>query len=134
MRSPSNFGKMNVLITLPGKLIQDIIEGRKIFEMRKSRPSLMRPDIDGFYVVEKGTNSVRCWCAAIGFWSVAITEENAKKYSAPLCVPPSYILRYAKKKNLVWLWEIGIVRIFKNMKREELGYKTNPQNYYYVTK
>lgn len=124
---------MNVLITLPKDLIEDIIAGRKIFEMRKSRPRLLFENVDGFYVVEKGTNDIRCFCRLIAYRSIAITDEIAKKYSGPLCVPPSYIIGYAKKNTLVWLWEIGIVRIFKNFKREDLGLDTNPQNYYYVT-
>lgn len=53
---------MNILITLPEHLIDSIIRGEKLYEMRKSLPKFMKIGEDGFFAVEKGTNNVRCWC------------------------------------------------------------------------
>ena len=53
---------MNILITLPKNLLEKIISGEKEFEMRKCLPKHMKIGEDGFFVVEKGTDDVRCWC------------------------------------------------------------------------
>ena len=53
---------MNILITLPKDLLEKIISGEKKFEMRKCLPKNMRIGEDGFFVVEKGSDEVRCWC------------------------------------------------------------------------
>ena len=53
---------MNILITLPKNLLEDILNGKKKYEMRKCFPKQMRIGKDGFFVVEKGTDNVRCWC------------------------------------------------------------------------
>lgn len=53
---------MNILITLPKHLIDKILSGEKEFEMRKCLPKKMKIGEDGFFVVEKGTDNVRCWC------------------------------------------------------------------------
>lgn len=50
---------MNIMITLPRDLIDKIISGEKLFEMRKCRPTNVNIGEDGFFVVEKGTNEVR---------------------------------------------------------------------------
>lgn len=53
---------MNILITLPKDLIAKIVSGEKRYEMRKCLPKHMKIKEDGFFVVEKGTDEVRCWC------------------------------------------------------------------------
>ena len=53
---------MNILITLPKHLLEKITSGEKQFEMRKTLPRHMKIGKDGFFVVEKGTDEVRCWC------------------------------------------------------------------------
>lgn len=51
---------MNVLITLPRVYINKILSGEKTYEMRHCRPMHLRPQIDGFFIVEKGTSKVIC--------------------------------------------------------------------------
>ena len=53
---------MNILITLSKELINEILSGNKKFEMRKCIPKNLKIGEDGFFVVEKGTDLIRCWC------------------------------------------------------------------------
>ena len=75
---------MNILITLPKHLIDKIISGEKKFEMRKCLPKNMRLGEDGFFVVEKGTNEVRCWCRVDKCLKGYMTELSAIQYAHEL--------------------------------------------------
>ena len=73
---------MNILITLPKDLIEKIISGEKVYEMRKCLPKNMTIGVDGFFVVEKGTSDVRCWCRvdkAIDFAKNQKKEQNGQR-------------------------------------------------------
>ena len=99
---------MNILITLPKNLLENIISGEKYFETRKCLPKHMNIGEDGFFVVEKGTDDVRCWCRV----DDVITENytNIEKAS---------------------LWKIGKVIVFKQLYRDELIVDRNPQQFAY---
>lgn len=77
---------MNILITLPKHLIEKIMSGEKKYEIRKCLPKSMRLGEDGFFVVEKGTDEVRCWCRVDAITIPATTEGFADKYAKDLCV------------------------------------------------
>lgn len=121
---------MNILITLPKNLIEEIISGRKIFEMRKCLPKNMKFGEDGFFVVEKGTDCIRCWCRVDNWIFTYIDQYIAGRFNYRLCVPEEYIEKYANGK-MVYLWKIGKVKIFENLKRDELLVDRNPQQYAY---
>ena len=122
---------MNVLITLPKDLLEKIMSGEKKFEMRKSVPRLMNVGEDGFFVVEKGTDEVRCWCRVDKVETHLMSEEFAKQYAKDLCVYQSYIQGYAPVGAKVYLWRIGKVIKFECLSRDSLIVDRNPQQFAY---
>lgn len=123
---------MNILITLPKDLIAKIISGEKKFEMRRCLPKKMQIGKDGFFVVEKGTDEVRCWCRVDECNEVDVDHFNIRVLSYYLCVPIRYIMKYANGKK-VYLWGIGMVIEYKNVKRHVLDIDKNPQQFTYCT-
>lgn len=121
---------MNILVTLPKHLLEKIMSGEKTIEMRKCLPRLMRIGEDGFYIVEKGTNNVRCWCRVDDVYEVIINHNVAMGYASRLCVSTAYIEKYANGKK-VYLWRIGKVITFDSLKRETLLVDKNPQQFAY---
>ena len=122
---------MNILITLPKYLLEKIISGEKKFEMRKSLPKHMKLGEDGFFVVEKGTDEVRCWCRVDKYMEGNMSELQAKKFSKDLCVSPQFILNYAPDGTKVFLWEIGKVIKLQDLTRDSLLVDKNPQQFAY---
>lgn len=124
---------MNILITLPKNLINKIISGEKKFEMRKRIPKNMKLGEDGFFVVEKGTDEVKCWCRVdkVTTLDLTITEKMAKGLSKDLCVSPKFIIDYASVSTKVYLWEISKVVITEDLCRNSLGVDKNPQQFAY---
>lgn len=123
---------MNILITLPRDLIEKIISGKKKFEMRKCMPKNMEIGVDGFFVVEKGTNVVRCWCRVDQVRETYIDYFNSKWYAYQLCVTEKYVIRYAKRDK-VYLWKIGKVKVFEFLHRNWLNVYKNPQQFAYCS-
>lgn len=121
---------MNILITLPKNLIEKIISGEKEFEMRKCLPKHMTIGEDGFFVVEKGTDDIRCWCKVSNYMHDYIDSYPAGCLESILCVSKEYIEKYANRKK-VYLWEIGKVIVFEHLKRDELIVDRNPQQFAY---
>lgn len=122
---------MNVLITLPQDLIKSIISGDKTFEMRKCKPKMMKVGEDGFFVVEKGTDEVRCWCRVDQAREVVMTEQLAIEYSRFLCVTPEFVINYAPAGTKVYLWGIGKVKKLQDLCRDSLIVGKNPQSFAY---
>lgn len=124
---------MNVVITLPKQLILAIIEGRKTFEMRKCRPKHMKVGVDGFFVVEKGTKKVRCWCRVDEIQSVSnlcfLTRETRKK----LAVSIDDVDAYRSNAKFIYLWRIGKVKRFEDgaVTLEDLVVDRAPQSFAY---
>lgn len=121
---------MNVLITLPKNLIEKIIAGEKLFEMRKCMPKYMKIGVDGFFVVEKGTKEVRCWCRVDNVVETYIDRYPAGGLASVLCVSDEYIKQYANSKK-VYLWKIGKVNVFECLIRDSLFVDKNPQQFAY---
>lgn len=121
---------MNILITLPKNLIEKIISGQKKFEMRKCLPKHMKIGKDGFFVVEKGTNNIRCWCRVDEVRETYIDHYSASWLSSNLCVPEEYIEKYANSKK-IYLWKIGKIIALKDYERNWLYVYKNPQQYAY---
>ena len=121
---------MNIIITLPTHLLTKIISGEKVYEMRKCIPNLMRIGEDGFFVVEKGTDDVRCWCRVDEVLNTYIDHNEAEIFASRLCVSPDYIEKYANGK-MIYLWKIGKVIAFDSLKRESLYVDRNPQQFAY---
>ena len=123
---------MNILITLPKDLLDKIMSGEKKYEMRKCLPKLMKAGEDGFFIVEKGTDNIRCYCGVKNVIEVTMSQEIAEQYASDLCVTPQFILSYRPVGTKVYLWEIDSVSRFNNVTRKCLGIDNNPQQYVYV--
>lgn len=121
---------MNILITLPKNLLEKIISGEKQFEMRKCLPKHMKIGEDGFFVVEKGTDDVRCWCRVDEIKDTNIDHHSAGCLAPRLCVTEEYIEKYANGGN-VYLWKIGKVIVLECLKRDSLMVDRNPQQFAY---
>ena len=121
---------MNILITLPKHLIDSIIRGEKLYEMRKSLPKLMKVGEDGFFAVEKGTSNVRCWCRVDDVRETYIDHYCASWFAPRLCVNEEYISRYVTDKK-VYLWKIGKVIELSDLDRSSLFVDKNPQQFAY---
>lgn len=121
---------MNVLITLPKKLIDCIIKGEKTYEMRKSFPKLMNLGEDGFFAVEKGTSNVRCWCRIDSMYGTYIDHSYISWFVSHLCVDEEFINKYADGKR-VWLWRIAKVIEISDLDRSSLFVNRNPQQFAY---
>lgn len=121
---------MNILITLPKNLLEKIISGEKRYEMRKSLPKYMKVGEDGFFVVEKGTDDVKCWCRIDAVKEVVINNDTAERYAKSLCVTPQYIIDYAAGTK-VYLWQIGKVMALQDLARGSLFVDKNPQQFAY---
>lgn len=121
---------MNILITLPKPLIDCIISGEKTFEMRKTIPKMMVLGVDGFFVVEKGTSDVRCWCRVDDICETVISSHAVSSYSSHLCVDEEYIMKYAKNKT-VYLWKIGKVITLSDIESKRIFVGRNPQQFVY---
>lgn len=121
---------MNILITLPKELIDCIISGEKLYEMRKSLPKLMKIGEDGFFAVEKGTSNVRCWCRVDDVREVYINDPNKSWLVTKLCIDEDYVRKYAAHKK-VYLWKIGKVIELSDLDRSSLFVDQNPQQFAY---
>ena len=121
---------MNILITLPQNLLEKIISGKKEFEMRKRVPKHMRIGEDGFFVVEKGTDDVRCWCRVDEVKEAYIDHYSIGWLASRLCVSEEYIEKYANSEK-VYLWKIGKVIALDCLKRNSLIVDKNPQQFAY---
>ena len=122
---------MNVLITLPKHLLDKILSGEKMYEMRKCLPKDMKLSEDGFFIVEKGTDKVRCWCRVDHCIEVTMTAIAAIQYAGMLGVSWSFVLHYAPIGTKVYLWQIGKVVELQDLCRNSLGIDKNPQQFAY---
>ena len=102
---------MNVVITLTRDLIDAILDGRKIYEMRKVFPKHMHLCEDGFFCVEKGTKDVICWCRVDYYRELSDRDEACYVYGKSLAVSDEWIESYMNGKS-VKLWYIGAVHKF----------------------
>lgn len=121
---------MNVLITLPSHLIDAIIRGEKLYEMRKSIPKMMHIGEDGFFVVEKGTDKIRLWCRVDSFCETYVDSYSVTWFEQRLCVSGEYIEKYAKGQK-VYLWKIGKVKQLEGLTKGDLFVNVNPQSFVY---
>lgn len=122
---------MNVLITLPRHLIDKILSGEKKCEMRKCLPRQMELGIDGFFVVEKGTDMIRCWCRVDVVREVYADSDCIDEFVPIVCVPREYIEKYAGSSK-VYLWQIGKVVHFDCLQRLSFCADKNPQQFSYT--
>lgn len=112
-------------------MLEKIISGKKKYEMRKCLPKNMKLGEDGFFVVEKGTDEVRCWCRVDSVIEINMNEWLSEYYSEDLCVTPQFILNYAPIGTKVFLWEVSKVVKLQDLCRDSLYVDKNPQQFAY---
>ena len=124
---------MNIVITLPKNLIDAILEGKKILELRKSMPRLLRKGEDGFFVVEKGTKCIRCWCRVDEIHIVSGLFSLTKETCEMLAVSKEYVDTYRSNAKFIYLWRIGKVKRFEDgaVTLEDLVVDRAPQSFAY---
>lgn len=105
---------MNVVITLPINLIRAIKKGRKTLEMRKSFPRLLTVGEDGFFVVEKGSNKIHCWCRVDNIQKVSSWIQLSENTCRSLAISQRYIDNYRSGTQFIYLWRIGKVINFED--------------------
>lgn len=124
---------MNIVITLPIELIRAIKKGNKTLEMRKSFPRLLKVCEDGFFVVEKGTKKIHCWCRVDNIQKVSslipLSENTIKK----LAVSQLYVDNYRSGSQYIYLWRIGKIIRFKDsaVTLNDLHVDKAPQSFAY---
>lgn len=124
---------MNVVITLPKNLIDAILDGKKLLELRKSMPRLLRKGEDGFFVVEKGTKCIRCWCRVDEIQIVSGLFSLTKETCEMLAVSKEYVDTYRSNAKFIYLWRIGKVKRFEDgaVTLEDLVVDRAPQSFAY---
>ena len=129
---------MNIAITLPHRFVQAIIDGEKTIEMRKSYPKHCYAGEDGFFVIEKGTDNIICWCRVNTFFVIdtsldCLVELQYDNWGSKICVSRKEFFDYCKKSSEIYLWFIDKVKIFsKPLHKEDLIIDKNPQSYCYT--
>lgn len=129
---------MNIAITLPKRFADAIIDGSKIIEMRKTYPRNCQAGVDGFFVIEKGTDNIICWCQVSEFYRMntsldCLIEMQYEIWGSQICVSWREFYDYCKKSSEVYLWFIDKIKVFdKPLHKEDLVINKNPQSFCYT--
>lgn len=120
---------MNIVITLPERLIKAIWEGRKKYEVRTKRP---KKPIEKVFIIQKGTGLIVGSFAFDGWiWSNAVGSLWAD-YGKHFAVSYEWYRDYALKHQSLFLWKIKNPKKFAvPVKAELLGIKP-PQSFVYT--
>ena len=127
---------MNVAITLPRNLIQDIKTHQKRYELRKKVPVWFDNREDYVAVVEKGTK--RCplllKISSFEYYSTETIRAWLPYWAEKLCVPQKWLEDYIKGEESVFLWRIGAAHETPHPETTyaRLKLKRNPQSYVYI--
>lgn len=125
---------MNVVITLPVNLIAEILEGRKVYEIRSKIPSYFNIKRDVVYVVQKGTQKVVLYFTIAKFITDLDLNKNARAIAKKAAILTGWLKRYAEGKDKIQAWEIGCYCKLTDCAEvyQKLGIKTNPQSFIYT--
>lgn len=125
---------IHVIITLPLQLWEEIVAGRKLFELRKSIP-LIHPFSGRVYVVIKGTKLVPGYFTVGGIIGSDDTDYLWEYCGAYLGITTEWYQRYASTmRHCLYAWEIDSVYKYNiplNIKRI-FGIAHNPQSFVYT--
>lgn len=125
---------MNIVITLPINLIAEILEGRKLFEIRSKIPANFNINRNVVYVVQKGTRKVVLYFTIAKFITDLDLKQNAQYIAKNAAVPIGWLKTYAESKDRIHAWVIGCYYKVTNCTEiyQLLGIKSNPQSYIYT--
>ena len=124
---------MNIVITLPSNLIQDIMDGKKQVEVRTRNPQRFNPDKDVVWVIEKGTKSIPIMFSIRRFVFYSNWHDSFTNLKEPASVNGKWLYNYCIKHQTIVSWEIGrICEVkFPDNTYKWLGIKTNPLSFSY---
>lgn len=129
---------MNVAITLPHRLSQAIISGTKTIEVRKSYPRHCNAGKDGFFVIEKGTDNVVCWCRVSRYHKIYLFNKKLRdlwfdSIGNDICISREEFHEYCGASNYMYLWYIDKTNVFSpTLHKGDLIIDKNPQSYCYT--
>lgn len=129
---------MNVVITLPQRLSQAIISGTKKIEMRKSNPKNLNAGIDGFFVIEKGSDNVVCWCRVSRINKIYLFNKQLRDWwydtiGNDICISREEFHAYCRTTDIMYLWIIDkTIKFSPNLHKSDLIIDKNPQSYCYA--
>ena len=129
---------MNVAITLPKRLSQAIISGAKTIEVRKSYPKNCHAGIDGFFVIEKGTDDVVCWCRVSRFKTIYTFNKQLQGWwydtiGNDICISREEFHAYCGDVDVLYLWYIDKTKVFSPaLHKSDLFIDKNPQSFNYT--
>lgn len=127
---------MDIVITLPGVLINRIMNGAKKFEVRKTFPGNFMKGVDRVYVVQKKTTNVLISFTVDYFKPYVDANSAWKRHGHELGIPVEWLRDYAQTAYTIFLWHIVDVQVFENplQLEENFGIKRAPQSFCYVRK
>lgn len=128
---------MNIIITLPAHYINDIIEGRKTIEVRKTFPRDFDVNNDVVFITSKGTKHVPLVLKLSHIEMIVDKQSAWNMYSEQICCSHEYWIRYAEKfQRPVYFWFIERWDWMKSGSRNyACSYdfcKTAPQSFAYT--
>lgn len=125
---------MNIVITLPQKLITQILLGEKRYEIRKSIPMHLRLEDTWVYVVKKGSNEVPLAFQVNNILYGNMYTELWRSMHGKAGIPLEWYMRYVKNAKRIYIWSIS-KRIFFTDPidvKKDLMIEKNPQQYTYT--
>ena len=125
---------MNIVITLPVNLIAEILEGRKVYEIRSKIPTDFKINRDVVYVVQKGTQKVVLYFTIVKFITDLDLNKNARNIAKKAAILTGWLKTYAEGKDKIHAWVIGCYCKLTDcsLVYQQLGIKTNPQSFIYT--
>lgn len=120
---------MNVLITLPKRLVEKILSGEKTLELR-SRIPIRYDDDSRIYVVQKGSRRIRLSFKCPYFLKVKANQESALVYHRFLGISLEEYMSYVSRYKELCFWPIT------DLKNEcstidDFNITKNPQSFIY---
>ncbi len=125
----------HVIITLPFHLWEEIVAGRKLFELRKSIPRI-HPFSGRVYVVIKGTSIVPGYFTLSGIVGSDDTDYLWDYCAGRLGISKEWYQHYASTmRHCLYAWEIDSVYEYNWQVNVmvDLGIERNPQSFVYTT-
>lgn len=125
---------MNIAITLPASLCAEIMNKRKLVEVRKRYPKNFDCEHNCVYVIVKGTHNVCCSFTVSKFEYHKSVISMWYLYSQFIRAPYCAIAQYANDKKGCYAWIIKEVTPYKPALNAEEHFDIlhNPQQFIYV--
>lgn len=125
---------MNIIITLPRHLIDEICAGRKTIEVRKSFPKKIIIGKDGVFIIEKGTKNVICFCMISWILPAKKSIHTFNVFKKEIRIDKTWWLKYVGLAKKIYFWSFSDVYKFDQQVNFEtaLGIKRAPQSFVYT--